>query len=253
MAKPLIGPGDIIVSAWETFRKQFRSYSQFVVWFAVLGVAQWAVYVLTRTLIFDKIYRTIVITVVSLPLDLLYAFLTVGVIELTARAMTNKKAPMNDVFMASLHKLIPFIWVAFLLWTVTMFGLILLVIPALVFFIWFKYGVNNMIIDDVHGFDALRESKRLVDGRWWGVLFRFLIPAIFWYVAAKFALQLIYLVAGATLGDPGLFFGNITSSDELSNSFLLITTVLPFIVNGYLLSLLTASDLALWYDLKRTA
>lgn len=253
MKKPLIGPGDLIVGAWGIFKKNFLSYTQIAVWFAVLSLIQWVIFIVTRSLIFDGVMRTVVITALSLPVSLAFALLSVAIIDLTARSIQKKNTDIQEVFFESLHMLIPFIWVGFLFWTIAAFGFILLVIPALVFIVWFKFAMNHLIIDDIHGFDALRASKKLVDGRWWAVLFRIVIPTIFYYVAASFALKLLYLLIGSSLGDPGLFFGNFASSDELSNSYIMITSVIPAVVNAYLLPLLVGADLLLWFDLKRTA
>lgn len=253
MKKSLIGPGDLIVGAWDILKKNFRSYTQLAVWFTVLSLIQWVIFIITRSFIFNGFYRSIVINALSLPILIVFALLYVAVIDLTARTIQKKSADMHDIFSKSLHTLIPFIWVTALFWTIMGFGIMLLVIPAILFFVWFKFAANNLVVDGVHGFDALRASKLLVDGRWWAVLFRIVIPAIFFYVAASFALKLLYLLIGSSLGDPGFFFSNFTSSDELSNSYILITSVIPAIVNAYLLPLLVAVDLLLWFDLKRTA
>lgn len=252
MKKSLIGPGDLIVGAWSIFKKNFRSYTQIAVWFAVLSLIQWVIFIVTRSLVFDGVTRTIVVIALSLPISLAFALLSVAIIDLTARSIQKKNTDMQDVFLGSLHMLIPFIWIGFLFWTIAAFGFILLVIPALIFMVWFKFAMNHLIINDIHGFDALRASKALVDGRWWAVVFRIVIPAIFYYVAASFMLKLLYLLIGSSLGDPGLFFSGFISSDELSNSYILTTSIIPAVVNAYLLPLLVGADLLLWFDLKRT-
>ncbi len=72
-------------------------------------------------------------------------------------------------------------------------------------------------------------------------------------MAGSFVTALAYLLIGALLGDPGLFFGQITNVDELSNTHTLVTSVVPQVVNAFVVPLFIGSDVLLWLDLKRTA
>lgn len=54
-------------------------------------------------------------------------------------------------------------------------GYILLIIPGLIFSIWFSCSIFLLLIKNKKGREALKESKRLVAGYFWPVAFRIII------------------------------------------------------------------------------
>lgn len=54
-------------------------------------------------------------------------------------------------------------------------GYILLIIPGLIFGIWFSFSIFFLLIKNKKGREALRESKRLVTGYFWPVALRIII------------------------------------------------------------------------------
>jgi hypothetical protein len=68
----------------------------------------------------------------------------------------------------------PYIWVYFLLIIIIAGGFLLLIIPGVLFSIWFSLAIFILIFEERKGFSALFRSKHLVKGKFWGVLVRFL-------------------------------------------------------------------------------
>jgi len=69
----------------------------------------------------------------------------------------------------------PYIWVYFLLIIIIAGGFLLLIIPGVLFSIWFSLAIFILIFEEREGFSALFRSKHLVKGKFWGVLVRFLV------------------------------------------------------------------------------
>lgn len=253
MAQQLIESGDIIIGSLKNFRKNLAAYSEFVVWFALLSIVYWAFMLVTRALIPDKTLRIFAYLLFSIPMSLVLVILTVAIIDVTAKSLQKKKIDVRASLYQGAHKLIPIVWVSFLTSLMIAGGFILFVVPALIFFVWYKFSSYEVVMDDVGGTAALGASRRLVTGRWWAVFVRLLVPGVFFYLAVKFSTALIYLLVGAIMGDPGLFFGPIADLDTLPNSHMLFITVVPQIITGFSLPLFLCSDLILWYDLKRTS
>ncbi|MBI4458088.1 hypothetical protein HY633_03945 [Candidatus Uhrbacteria bacterium] len=247
----IISPGDLILKSVEVYKKHFNVFADFAVWFAVLGFAQWSFDIMARSLLPDRFTAAVVSQLLSIPLALLLMALLAAMIDVTARAVQKKNVNFEGVLAMGMHKLIPFLWVTLLSAAAVFFGLILLVIPAFIFFVWYRYATYITVVDDVRGFAALQASKKLVSGRFWPVALRMAIPWLFFYVLFSFAIAVIYLLLGAAFGDPGLFFGNIGSRYSIPAAHSLVITLVPQIVSGLSLPLFMAADLALWYDLKK--
>lgn len=249
----LIGPGDLITASWQNLRRNIRVYAEFLVWFTMLAVIEWVIWTATRAVVPDKVTRNVLLGVLTLPIALVVMWFTAALIDVTARGVQKKAVDVRASLSSGLHKLMPFVWVSVLASLATIFGFALLVVPGLVFLVWYRFGQNFTVIDGLGGTAALAASRRLVAGRWWAAFVRIVIPALFFYVAASFVKAIAYLLIGSAMGDPGLFFGAATDVDLLSNTHTLITSVVPQIVNGLALPLFIGSDVILWFDLKKTA
>jgi len=81
-----------------------------------------------------------------------------------------------------------------MLWT------LLLIIPGIIFGIFYSFTLYLLIFEDIKGMDAIRKSKAMVSGYWWGVfgrtMFLFLVAML-----ASFILSIpfIFLSEGTTL------------------------------------------------------
>lgn len=61
-------------------------------------------------------------------------------------------------------------------------GLILLVIPGLIFVIWFTFTISIVVAENLSGTAALSRSKQLVKGRFWKTVGYLLFPALIIFV-----------------------------------------------------------------------
>ncbi len=249
----LIGPGDLITASWQNLRRNIRTYAEFLVWFTVLALAEWAVWTTTRAVVTEKIMRGMLLGFLTLPVAIVVMGLTASLIDVTARSLQKKAVDVRASLSVGVHTLFPFIWVSILASLAIIFGFAILIVPGVLFLVWYRFGQNFVVIDGLGGIAALAASHRLVAGRWWATFARIAIPALFFYVTAAFVKAIIYLLIGSAMGDPGLFFGPSADVDALSNTHTLITSVIPQVVNGLTLPLFIGSDILLWLDLKKTA
>lgn len=249
--RELMGATDLIVGSWENLKKHIRSYLGFVVWLMALSLVQWIILIVTRNLIENGVLRGVISALTTIPVALMSAVVFVGVFHLTSETLQGRRPDPRASFVEGIHKLIPFIWVSFLVGMILFFGALLLVIPFVYFFVALNFATAYLVVDDVRGVSALRASKDLVTGRWWPAMWRIAVPLLFFQVASAFILALLYLVIGSFFGDPRIFFQDVTSIRELTNAQLLVTTVVPQILNGFLLPLHVGASLLLWSDLKR--
>jgi hypothetical protein len=252
MAQPLIEPGEIIIGSLKNLRKHVVSYSEFVVWFVLLSLVHWAFLLAAPIIILDKTALLFIYLVFSIPWSLALLILTTGIIDLTGKALQKKKATVHDSILHGAHKFVPMVWVTILTMAAIAGGFLLFLIPALVFFVWYKFAVYHVAVDDLSGLKAMGTSRKLVIGRWWSVLLRIVISGVFFSLVVTFATSLVYLLTGALFGDPGLFFGPLVDLGPLPTTHSLFIAIIPKIIQGFGLPLFIAADMILWNDLKRT-
>ena len=66
----------------------------------------------------------------------------------------------------------PYLWIAVLSTLAILGGFILLIIPGVIFMIWFTFAPFILLFEERRGMEALRASRALVRGRWWSVFIR---------------------------------------------------------------------------------
>lgn len=80
------------------------------------------------------------------------------------------------------HAAKPFFWryvvLSLMIGFVILGGLILLVIPGIIFMVWFSFSYYVLIEEGISGVDAMKRSKSLVSGKWFAVFGRLLVVFI---------------------------------------------------------------------------
>jgi hypothetical protein len=81
-----------------------------------------------------------------------------------------------------------YIWIYFLMGLAILAGFILLIIPGIIFAVWFSFAIYLFVSEGVKGKAALTASKKLVQGYWWAVFGRI--------VAMIFIMFMVSLIIG---------------------------------------------------------
>lgn len=109
----------------------------------------------------------------------------------------------------------------------------IIVIPGIIFLVWYAFGQYEVIFENQRGMAALRASKKLVQGRWWAVLWRIIGP------------MLPLLLVGVGVGIVAGIFGLISTT---------LGNLVGFIINIALVFLLAPYSvfvyMKLYQDLK---
>lgn len=273
MQASLSTPADLIVDSWVNFRKNALIYGEFAVWFAFLAAARWAIVTFTGANVSDRELRYVLNFMLSLPIFFLHAVLAVAMIHAVSAHLSKQSSGVREALYAGFHHVLPAIWTWIIGGAVFTLGLVMaiggvLTPPVGVFFIlpglillfpgawlFMRYfsAAYFVTVDGMRAGASLSASAKIVSGRWWGTFSRIVFPWIFFYVAAYFVTYLIYLLIGSILGDPGLFFGQVSSADNLPYTHRLIRAVVSETVDGAALPLFVGAGVMLWNDLKRTA
>lgn len=96
----------------------------------------------------------------------------------------REPANWRNNFSASSGLIWPIIYTSILVTLIVTGGTLLLVIPGLIFLVWYNFTFYSVLFEGKKGVSALRASKALVVGRWWHMAWRILAPWILFGVIA---------------------------------------------------------------------
>lgn len=109
-------------------------------------------------------------------------------------------------------------------------GFVLLIVPGIIFMVWFAFAYYVLIFEGMSGTAAMKRSKELVSGRWFPVFGRMAILILFSIVCGF----IIGVISGIFAGGTGDVVG----------------LVLTFILNIFLVSISVIYMYELYLDLK---
>lgn len=96
-------------------------------------------------------------------------------IKTVAGAVEGKNKPLKEVLKASFKLLWPFSLLSILVGLIQFGGFILLVIPGIIFMVWFGFAKFIFVNENIGIKESVKESKRIVAGKFWPVLGRIVV------------------------------------------------------------------------------
>ncbi|MEK7554805.1 MAG: hypothetical protein AAB518_02360 [Patescibacteria group bacterium] len=121
----------------------------------------------------------------------------------------------------------PYLWVAILVNLITVGGMVMALIPAIVFSIWFIFGQFIFFDSSARGMEVLLRSKEYVRGLWWPVFLRFVLLGIL------IALVMIVIAFGFELGAQTEAPGSAASPAEV-----IVISILQFFFISFIITYL---------------
>jgi len=71
-------------------------------------------------------------------------------------------------------KILPYLWLSLLVGFVVNGGTLLLIVPGIIFSIWFSLSGFVLISEDIGGMNAMLKSREYIRGKWWNTLWKFI-------------------------------------------------------------------------------
>jgi len=182
----LAGIGDLLGRTWQIYKERMWTLMAVGVAAVLLPILSLAVslglgYVVWQAMPDFKA----VILVVSMLLALVGA-VWLGNWGMSAflTAVADGECGIKEAFRQARPKILAHVWLGVLSGLIVTGAHLLLVIPGVIFAVWFFFAPFVFIDEDVRGMDALLKSKAYVRGRWFGVCVR--LVAI-WFVSVLVA------------------------------------------------------------------
>jgi len=174
----LINVGDLLTESIDLYKEHWKSFLQYSFWAAIPMLA------------LNFLFAQIIAEGFTGPTGFLYlvAYIIAAVLSTliniaflrTIAAVYTKKSVRNikEEILGAKKLLLPAIGAYILTGLATIGGLFLLVIPGIIFMVWFIFAGHAVAIDGKKAMDAMKFSKKILNGNWWAVFGRFLVIAI---------------------------------------------------------------------------
>jgi len=236
----LISAGEIIKKSFILYKENWKLLLKYVLLLATPIVIFSPLYLgMTATMIAGGTNRTLFIVYLALFIivALCSMWFSLALLRVIAtRYLGHEVQSMKQELKTSKHLVFPFIGVYIVFSLIIFGGLLLLIVPAIIWGVWYAFFTQTVALDEKKGLDALKKSRELVTGRWWSVFWRITAPAVV-FMSMSLILQLVL---------------NIPTLITESVGLLLAGFVLNIIAN-LLISPLSAIALTiLFLELKKT-
>lgn len=171
---------------------------------------------------------------------------TIALIRMLGGAYEGRTArPMKEELRDAVRHIWPGFLASLLASLAILAGFILFIIPAFLFAIWFGFSLFAVIFEDKKPIEALKASKGLVSGRWWGTFWRLLAPAFVFTVLLFIVQWIVGLPFETTLAQT-----NQTSFSGMGMA--LLYAAIMSVVNLIFTPLTTIATTILYIELKKT-
>ena len=161
---------DFFVLSVNTYYNNFKSFLPFVLPIAFIP----AVFSVGISYLPNNNLSNFLTVILNLLSALLVAAFMVGLYIKISQTLSEKSMAFQDIMRQALKRFWPFVLTAIMLFLIVSAGIILLIIPGIIFAVWYFSSMYVAATTDVTAVAALDESKQLVTGRWWKV-FGFLL------------------------------------------------------------------------------
>ena len=174
-----------LISMIDLFKKSFEMYQQrFWIFIKLMAVNIliflsffFIIPIIILIFLFGKTYWSIILlilltmfVIVDIVIGLLVQISLIFAIRERESGISVKESLLKAWLMFN-----SYCWVCFLAGLYILGGFMLLIVPGIIFSIWFTFSAYVLIVEGKKGKLALMESKRLVKGYWWQIFWRFLV------------------------------------------------------------------------------
>ncbi|MBI5728926.1 MAG: hypothetical protein HY983_01610 [Candidatus Magasanikbacteria bacterium] len=179
----LIGVSELITQTWRLYRTHWKALVAYIISFflppVLLFFAGLAGVFISRSNALNT--ATNITLLVLMAAAGLFAIWNSIALTAAIGAMVRGQSALSwkQTFVAGRRLVWPIILVGVVVGAIVFGGTILLVIPGLIFLVWYAFTYYRIILDGYPGLGAtLRESKQLVRGRWFDVAVRLAVPTV---------------------------------------------------------------------------
>ena len=196
----LIQPVDILKKSWQIFKVNWQEFTKVTAWLVVLAILSALLSYFDQVTLFMFVSYTFPIYVaVSALVFVVGLWVNIVLARMIWSALRQLPLERRKLAHDSWRDTVSYLWVSILVGVIVTIGTILFIVPGVIFGIWYSFAALVFVLEGVKGYEALKKSKSLVQGRFWLVVWRWLVPF--------FVYSLVLVVM---IGAPSLIIGFLT-------------------------------------------
>ncbi|MCX6743672.1 MAG: hypothetical protein NT116_05590 [Candidatus Parcubacteria bacterium] len=247
MGKVLITSIDIIKKGWQIYSKNFRLFLKPIIILAAISIVYLLFQIVTTYINIQSSFLAIITFILAIILVFIYLWMLIVIIKLADALYKNQTIDLVQLYPQSMKKVPSFFWVGIVMGLVVLLGLILLIIPGIIFMVWYYFSSYVNVLEEKNnkGLDALKSSKDLVKGRWFNVVWRLIVPYLIIYLP-------IYIIEIIIMGIIGITLYASNLDDNMISLILTPFSIILDIFNLCLLPLFMCFPVILYNGLKET-
>lgn len=239
----LIGAGELINKSWSLYWSNWRMLVSIALWSLIPVAASILIAFIPESLWIAALFLSIAVGIGAVIIGLwVYVTLT----RVIAKLYKEEKVNVKQVYQKAWDNIIPLLWVSVLTGLAVFGGTLLLIIPGIIFAVWFAFSSPINVLEGTRGSAALSESKQLVSGKWWSVLWRFLatyiVYGILFYTVTILAMVLIGLATGSW---------EALAAGAPTDTILWVENLATSLINVIAMPLFSAVTVILYLELKK--
>jgi hypothetical protein len=231
MLKPA---GEIVSESFHLYLKNFRAFIPYllimflpVLILSLLGAAFLYLEILWPA---SGLATNIILLILRLVEMILSLWTYIALTRALNAVFLNQSLSWKEGFKTSSRFIWPFILVSILKFLIILGGTVLLIIPGIIFSVWYKFALYPVILDGMKSMPSLQKSHILVTGRWWSVAFRLFIIGLLLLLMSVALVLLVLFISNYLPGPKFLQMMIISLLTVLFN-----TVIVPWSVAAYLI------------------
>lgn len=189
---PLISPSSAeeFSSASRVLKESLKIYKNRLI--TLLGIAAIPLVIfLTGTIL----YYFFDLRILFIPFVLVRFFFQLLVIPAIIYNL-RENLGIKESYKNAIKILFSYIWISILTTVIIVGGYGLLIVPGIIFSVWFSLPAYVLIFEEKKGMNALLRSKHLIFGRWWGVFWRLLVLGVISFIIIFIPFLFLTLITG---------------------------------------------------------
>lgn len=177
----LLSATDILQKSWQDFKDHWHEWMVFSLLIflpAFILVLIGSIGSFINAYIPETISLTNLLIVLIAIISLFIGFWSsLALIHAVDVYLENKQTePWKTHYIATIGFIWPAFYTTIFVGIVVVLGLILFVIPGIIFWLWYYFSLYEVIVGSNKGVTAMRASRRIVKGRWFSVFWKIFLP-----------------------------------------------------------------------------
>ncbi len=193
----MISPFRLLIETLRLYKTQAAYYAGCAAWLLL----PFAGYVLAMLLPASPVRNVVAFLCVATGAGLeVWVWMTLA---LATEAFARNETPSQERIAALVReRLFPLLVVALFQMIAILCGTLLLVLPGILFAVWFFFAPLLTTLEGTRGMDALLASRTLVKGAFWQTTYRLLAGPLLFFIPYYFAVTLILALTSQMFGLP---------------------------------------------------